>query len=209
MRPPRSTRRARRAGPAPRCPPNSSTLTNAARSESSSAAPRTSSAPACATRPSGSSCSNPRSPASEPRRWDDPTPCTPTATSPTSAATSCSSAPATTPTAGSGTYRTPRPAPPDSIIIDVYAAAGTRRTDVTALKRPMLRALGAVQPQRPRAPAHLLPVQRAVHRRRLGVPRRVRRPHDALGRHHRQHRRLVPRPRHPPEFSPGLAEATP
>ena len=28
------------------------------------------------------------------------------------------------------------------IIIDVYAAAGQRRTDVTALKRPMLRALG-------------------------------------------------------------------
>ena len=28
------------------------------------------------------------------------------------------------------------------IIIDVYAAAGMRRTDVTALKRPMLRALG-------------------------------------------------------------------
>ena len=35
------------------------------------------------------------------------------------------------------------------IIIDVYAAAGQRRTDVTALKRPMLRSARAVQPQRP------------------------------------------------------------
>ena len=72
------------------------------------------------------------------------------------------------------------------IIIDVYAAAGTRRTSVTALKRADAASARTVQPQRPRAPAHLLPVRRAVHRRRLGVPRRLRRPHDELGRDRHQ-----------------------
>ena len=57
------------------------------------------------------------------------------------------------------------------IIIDVYAAAGMRRTDVTTLSARAASA-GAVQPQRPRAAAHLLPVRRAVRRRRLSVPRR-------------------------------------
>ena len=67
----------------------------------------------------------------------------------------------------------------------------------------------AVQPQRPRAPAHLLPVRRAVRRRRLGVPPRVRRPHDALGRHrrHAPSTGTAPTP-HNLEFSTGLAEAT-
>jgi nucleoside-diphosphate-sugar epimerase len=56
--------------------------------------------------------------------------------------TSCSSAHATTPTAGCGTCRTPRTRTTRNIIIDVYGAAGIRRTDVTALRRPLLRALG-------------------------------------------------------------------
>ena len=81
------------------------------------------------------------------------------------------------------------------IIIDVYAAAGQRRTDVTALKRPMLRALGLFNRN----------VRELLHTYyQFAAPfvvddsafrRRVRRPHDALGRHRRQHRRLVPRPR--------------
>ena len=77
-----------------------------------------------------------------PDRWVDPTPSTPTATSPMSAATSCSSA--SRDDAYGRVWHLPNPPTRTTrhIIIDVYAAAGQRRTDVTALKRPMLRALG-------------------------------------------------------------------
>ena len=86
--------------------------------------PRTSSAPACATPPSASTCSNPPWPASGPRRWDDPTPSTLTARSPTSAATSSSAAARRRLRPGVA------PADPEThttrhVIIDVYATAGS------------------------------------------------------------------------------------
>ena len=94
------------------------------------------------------------------------------------------------------------------IVIDVYAAAGQRRTDVTALKRPMLWSLGLFNRNVRELSAHLLPVRGAVRCRRLGVPTRLRRPHDAPGDivastvdWYRTHAAQ-------PEFSTGLAEAT-
>ena len=199
VRPPRSTRRARRAGPAPPCPLSSSTHTSAVRSASSSVEPRTSSAPACDSA-LGQFVFQPRWPASGPRRWDDPTPSTPTATSPTSAATSSCSARATTPTAGCGTPRTPRPAHPADHHRRVRRAGSAAPTSPPSSGRCCERS--GCSTATSVSSAHLLPVRRAVRRRRLGVPPRVRRPHDELGRHRRQHRRLVPPTPHNLDFSP-------
>ena len=115
-----------------------------------------------------------RSRARRRRPWAGPTPRTPTATRPTSAATSCSSAADDEAYGRAWHLPNPETLTTREVITKVFEAAGRHAAHHHVEASDAARAR-ADEPQRPRAARHLLPVRRAVRRRRPRVQGRVRR----------------------------------